>query len=80
MAKLLGPLGKGLFRGSVGQGIKRVGDLYGEELATETTTEMGQGYRYKEERAGLREKAPGFLKAFGELSPATFMAGGEEGR
>lgn len=82
MAKLLGPLGKGLFRGSVGQGIKRVGGLYGEELATETTTEMGQGY--EEERAGLREKAPGFLEAFGEIAPATFwqttlMAGGKKG-
>lgn len=82
MAKLLGPLGKGLFRGSVGQGIKRVGGLYGEEFATETATQMGQGY--EEERAGLREKAPGFLEAFGEIAPATFwqttlMAGGKKG-
>lgn len=82
MAKLLGPLGKGLFRGSVGQGIKRVGGLYGEEFATETATQMGQGY--EEERAGLREKAPGFLEALGEIAPATFwqttlMAGGKKG-
>ncbi|WP_291449681.1 hypothetical protein [Desulfovibrio sp.] len=43
---------------------------------------MGQGY--EEERAGLREKAPGFLEAFGEIAPATFwqttlMAGGKKG-
>ena len=82
MAKLLGPLGKGLFRGSVGQGIKRVGGLYGEEFATETATQMGQGAI--ESDIGLREKAPGFLEAFGEIAPATFwqttlMAGGKKG-
>lgn len=58
MAKLLGPLGKNVFKGGLGNIAKRVGGLYGEELGTETATQMGQGY--EEERAGLREKAPGF--------------------
>lgn len=82
MAKLLGPLGKNVFKGGLGNIAKRVGGLYGEELGTETATQMGQGY--EEERAGLREKAPGFLEAFGEIAPATFwqttlMAGGKKG-
>ena len=82
MAKLLGPLGKSVFKGGLGNIAKRVGGLYGEELGTETATQMGQGY--EEERAGLREKAPGFLEAFGEIAPATFwqttlMAGGKKG-
>ena len=70
MAKILGPLGKGLLRGSVGQGIKRIGGLYGEELATETATQMGQGQ--EEANVGLRDTAPGVWDAFKEIGPATF--------
>lgn len=82
MAKILGPLGKGLLRGSVGQGIKRIGGLYGEELATETATQMGQGQ--EEANVGLRDTAPGVWDAFKEIGPATFwqttlMAGGKKG-
>lgn len=82
MAKILGPLGKGLLRGSVGQGIKRIGGLYGEELATETATQMGQGQ--EEANVGLRDSAPGVWDAFKEIGPATFwqttlMAGGKKG-
>ncbi|WP_308586256.1 PLxRFG domain-containing protein [uncultured Desulfovibrio sp.] len=82
MAKILGPLGKGLLRGSVGQGIKRIGGLYGEELATETATQMGQGQ--EEANVGLRNTAPGVWDAFKEIGPATFwqttlMAGGKKG-
>ncbi len=82
MAKILGPLGKGLLRGSLGQGIKRVGGLYGEELATETVTQLGQGQ--EEANVGLRDSAPGVLEAFKEIGPATFwqttlMAGGKKG-
>lgn len=82
MAKLLGPLGKNVFKGGLGNIAKRVGGLYGEEFATETATQMGQGAI--ESDIGLREKAPGFLEAFGEIAPATFwqttlMAGGKKG-
>ena len=81
MTKLLGPLGKNVFKGGLGNIAKRVGGLYGEELGTETATQMGQGY--EEERAGLRESAPGVWEAFKEIAPATFwqttlMAGGKK--
>lgn len=82
MAKLLGPLGKGLSRGTVSQGIKRIGALHGEESATETATQLGPGSM--EAQIDLRDKGPGFLEAFGEIAPATFrqttlMAGGKKG-
>ena len=82
MAKLLGPLGKRVFSGGIGNAAKRVAGLYGEEMATETATQMGQGSI--EVDLGLRDEAPGVLQALGEVAPATFwqttlMAGGKKG-
>lgn len=82
MGKLLGPLGKRFFSGGVGAAAKRVAGLYGEEFATETITQMGQGSI--EADLGLRDSAPGVLQALGEIAPATFwqttlMAGGKKG-
>ena len=82
MAKLLGPLGKRVFSGGIGNAAKRVAGLYGEEMATETITQMGQGSI--EADLGLRDEAPGVLQALGEVAPATFwqttlMAGGKKG-
>lgn len=82
MAKLLGPLGKRVFSGGIGNAAKRVAGLYGEEMATETATQMGQGSI--EADLGLRDEAPGVLQALGEVAPATFwqttlMAGGKKG-
>ncbi|WP_297215415.1 PLxRFG domain-containing protein [uncultured Desulfovibrio sp.] len=82
MARLLGPLGKRVFADGVGKAARRVAGLYGEELATETATQMGQGAI--EADLGLRDEAPGFLQALGEVAPATFwqttlMAGGKKG-
>lgn len=82
MAKLLGPLGKRVFSGGIGNAAKRVTGLYGEEMATETITQMGQGSI--EADLGLRDEAPGVLQALGEVAPATFwqttlMAGGKKG-
>ena len=82
MARLLGPLGKRLFADGMGKAARRVAGLYGEELATETATQMGQGAI--EADLGLRDEAPGFLQALGEVAPATFwqttlMAGGKKG-
>lgn len=81
MAKLLGPLGSKVFKGGVGQAAKRVAGLYGEEFATETATQMGQGSI--EAEVGLRDQAPGAWEAFKEIAPATFwqttlMAGGKK--
>lgn len=81
MTKLLGPLGKNVFKGGLGTIAKRVGGLYGEEFATETATQMGQGA--VESEVGLRESAPGAWEAFKEVAPATFwqttlMAGGKK--
>lgn len=81
MAKLLGPLGKNVFKGGLGNIAKRVGGLYGEEFATETATQMGQGA--VEAEVGLRDAAPGPWEAFKEIAPATFwqttlMAGGKK--
>ena len=82
MAKLLGPLGKRVFSGGIGNAAKRVAGLYGEEMATETIPQMGQGSI--EADLGLRDEAPGVLQALGEVAPATFwqttlMAGGKKG-
>lgn len=82
MAKLLGPLGKRVFSGGIGNAAKRVAGLYGEGMATETITQMGQGSI--EADLGLRDEAPGVLQALGEVAPATFwqttlMAGGKKG-
>lgn len=82
MAKLLGPLGKRVFSGGIGNAAKRVAGLYGEEMATETITQRGQGSI--EADLGLRDEAPGVLQALGEVAPATFwqttlMAGGKKG-
>ena len=82
MTKLLGPLGKRVFSGGIGNAAKRVAGLYGEEMATETATQMGQGSI--EADLGLRDEAPGVLQALGEVAPATFwqttlMAGGKKG-
>ena len=82
MAKLLGPLGKRVFSGGIGNAAKRVSGLYGEEMATETATQMGHGSI--EADLGLRDEAPGVLQALGEVAPATFwqttlMAGGKKG-
>lgn len=82
MAKLLGPLGKRVFSGGIGNAAKRVAGLYGEEMATETITQMGQGSIKAD--LGLRDEAPGVLQALGEVAPATFwqttlMAGGKKG-
>ena len=82
MAKLLGPLGKRVFSGGIGNAAKRVAGLYGEEMATETITQMGKGSI--EADLGLRDEAPGVLQALGEVAPATFwqttlMAGGKKG-
>ena len=82
MAKLLGPLGKRVFSGGIGNAAKRVAGLYGEEMATETITQMGEGSI--EADLGLRDEAPGVLQALGEVAPATFwqttlMAGGKKG-
>ena len=82
MGKLLGPLGKRFFSGGVGATAKRAAGLYGEEFATETITQMGQGSI--EADLGLRDSAPGVLQALGEIAPATFwqttlMAGGKKG-
>lgn len=82
MGKLLGPLGKRFFSGGVGAAAKRAAGLYGEEFATETITQMGQGSI--EADLGLRDSAPGVLQALGEIAPATFwqttlMAGGKKG-
>lgn len=81
MTKLLGPLGKNVFKGGLGNIAKRVGGLYGEEFATETATQMGQGA--VEAESGLRESAPGAWEAFKEVAPTTFwqttlMAGGKK--
>lgn len=81
MTKLLGPLGKNVFKGGLGTIAKRVGGLYGEEFATETATQMGQGA--VESEVGLRESAPGAWEAFKEVAPTTFwqttlMAGGKK--
>ncbi|WP_165079240.1 MULTISPECIES: PLxRFG domain-containing protein [unclassified Desulfovibrio] len=81
MAKLLGPLGSKIFKGGIGHAAKRVAGLYGEELATETATQMGQGDI--EAGIGQRDKAPGAWEAFKEVAPATFwqttlMAGGKK--
>lgn len=82
MGKLLGPLGKRFFSGGIGATAKRAAGLYGEEFATETITQMGQGSI--EADLGLRDSAPGVLQALGEIAPATFwqttlMAGGKKG-
>ena len=81
MMKILGPLGKRMLQGGVGKFAKRVGGLYGEELGTETVTQMGQGS--VEARSGMRDEAPGVVEAFKEVAPTTMwqttlMAGGHK--
>ena len=81
MAKILGPLGKKVFTGGIKGAVKKIGGLYGEELATETTTQWGQGSVLAD--AGLTEKAPGVAESFMEIAPATLwqttlMAGGKK--
>lgn len=70
MGKLLKPLGA-KFAGGIKDAIKTVAGLYGEELATETVTQMGQGA--VEAEIGLRDKAPGMVEAFKEVAPATVV-------
>lgn len=81
MGKLLGPLGKGLFKSGVGGFVKRTLGMAGEELGTETATQMGQGK--VEAELGWRDEAPGVKEAFLEVAPATLwqmglMAGGKK--
>lgn len=68
--KLLGPLGNKLLKGGLGSAAKRVGGAYGEEFATETVTQMGQGD--VEAEMGWRDEAPNAWEAFKEIAPATF--------
>lgn len=80
MAKILGPLGKKMFTGGIKGAVKKVGGLYGEELATETATQWGQGDVLA--GLGLIDEAPGVAESFMEIAPATFwqttlMAGGK---
>lgn len=81
MGKLLGPLGKGLFKSGIGGFVKRTLGMAGEELGTETATQMGQGK--VEAELGWRDEAPGVKEAFLEVAPATLwqmglMAGGKK--
>lgn len=81
MVKILGPLGS-RFKGGAKGLIKKVAGVYGEELATETITQMGQGSI--ESDLGMRDAAPSPGEAFTEIAPATFwqttlMAGGKKG-
>ncbi len=81
MVKILGPLGKKMFTGGIKGAVKKVGGLYGEELATETATQWGQGDVLA--GLGLIDEAPGVAESFMEIAPATFwqttlMAGGKK--
>lgn len=81
MTKLLGPLGSKV-KGGIKGAFKSILGLYGEELGTETITQMGQGGI--EADMGLRDKAPGPIDAFFEVAPATIaqttlFAGGKKG-
>lgn len=81
MTKLLGPLGSKI-KGGLKGAFKNILGLYGEELGTETITQMGQGGI--EADMGLRDKAPGPIDAFLEVAPATLVqttlfAGGKKG-
>ena len=81
MTKLLGPLGSKV-KGGLKGAFKSILGLYGEELGTETITQMGQGGI--EAEMGLRDKAPGPVDAFLEVAPATIaqttlFAGGKKG-
>ena len=81
MTKLLGPLGSKV-KGGIKGALKSILGLYGEELGTETITQMGQGGI--EADMGLRDKAPGPIDAFFEVAPATIaqttlFAGGKKG-
>ena len=81
MGKLLGPLGKGLFKSGIGGFIKRTLGMAAEEVGTETGTQMGQGK--VEAELGWRDKAPTAKEAFFEVAPATlwqmgFIAGGKK--
>ncbi len=80
MVKILGPLGKKI-TGGIPELIKKVAGLYGEELATETITQIGQSG--VEAEIGLRDEALGPVDAFKEIAPATFwqttlFAGGKK--
>lgn len=81
MTKLLGPLGSKV-KGGIKGAFKSILGLYGEELGTETITQMGQGGI--EADMGLRDKAPGPIDAFFEVAHATIaqttlFAGGKKG-
>ena len=81
MTKLLGPLGSKV-KGGIKGAFKSILGLYGEELGTETITQMGQGGI--EADMGLRDKASGPIDAFFEVAPATIaqttlFAGGKKG-
>jgi N12 class adenine-specific DNA methylase len=51
---------QGMLKGLI-KGGEKLGEMYAGELATETVTEMGQGY--EESKIGLRDHAPGLGEA-----------------
>lgn len=75
---LLTPLSKMVGKSIAGQIVGRLAGLYGEELLTETITQMGQ--KGVEVRAGIREgRVPDWdsptdwINAFREVAPQTFL-------
>lgn len=66
-----GPLGKMVTGPIVTRILTKMAMMYGEELLTETITQKGQSAI--EVEAGLREKRIGWVEAFKEVAPQTFL-------
>jgi hypothetical protein len=61
---------QGMLKGLI-KGGEKFGEMYAGELATETVTQMGQGY--EEAKIGLRDHAPGAGEAFSEVFWPTML-------
>ncbi len=68
---LMGPLGKMIGGPMAAQIVQKLAMMYGEELLTETITQKGQSAI--EVEAGLREERIGWIEAFKEIAPQTFL-------
>ena len=68
---LIGPLGKMIGGPMAAQILTKIAGIYGEELLTETITQKGQSAI--EVEAGLREERIGWVEAFKEIAPQTFL-------
>ena len=68
---LAGPLGKMVTGPIATRIITKMAMIYGEEFLTETITQKGQSAI--EVEAGLREERIGWVEAFKEIAPQTFL-------